>query len=223
MSYSIPSSFHITMGIFSKISGFGNPITAGRRTCGTCLVVIGLIMLIPSIIGWVWAGSIYNGAEIDFANTATTTSPGVDDTLTVTANNLFRAGNNYDVKYEITAVGPFTLEQTGQFSVLVSCSGLDTAIQDLRVSDSSFNETVTRTSSTIERENDFSTDVASVDFTFTIESLNNVTSMTMKVRVFENPKRTLVRVMNNVSLIIAIPGAIVCCCGCVVAPPSKKQ
>lgn len=214
------------MGIFQKLSGFNNPITGARRTCGCCIMVVGLIMLIPSIIGLIWSNNIYYNSEVTYTKNLdpyTITNPSVGDDHTFTATDVFTQSNNYDIKLFATAVGPAVVNGDGQFTVTVSITGFLT-VSDQTLTDSGFNSTSKGSDSDkLEFEEDLTQNYASVDFLFEITSLNNVSSISFQLEIFENPKRQLVNTMNNISLLIAIPGAIVCCCGVIVAPPGKKE
>ena len=179
------------MSLFQKLNGFNNPITAGRRACGTCIMIIGLIMCVPSIIGFFAASSIYNRSEV-FDQSQTITILNVGGNITITANGIFNAGNDYDINLHITAEGPHSDAETGSIVTSVSCSDLSISVV---LSRTSFNYTASDSDKT-EQTTVRTTTIASVEFYFEITGITDVTVLTCRVSINENPNRSLVNLTD---------------------------
>ncbi len=206
------------MSFLKKLSGFGNPISGIRRTIGSCVLIIGLIMCIPSIAGYFLANSIYESSNVydqekaiyPFAINASITFDEIDGIMT--------AGNNYDVRITLEAVGPASDIKDGSISVFSECNELSFSRTIQLVN---FNGTMS-TSYKNEMQQDRTTNVDPV-FNITVLTFNNVTSASIRLRIYENPNRPLISTINSIATILLIPGLIVICCGCCIAPPKKKQ
>jgi len=209
------------MGLLQNISGFSNPITGARRMIGSCLMIIGLILCIPSIILSVSANSL---SEKSFHAEESSNFSAVTEgtTLVIPVNGHLKAGHNYDIKVSILNIqGPMTEAKTGQFSVSLNVTGDLT--HTATANTGAFNESTSLSFGTWEMEENRATD-ADLTFTFTITAMNNVTGIpTVRIRVYQDPNRFWVNLMNNLGFILIIPGLCVCSCGCCVAPPTKKR
>ncbi|MHA1718975.1 MAG: hypothetical protein ACTSXK_05565 [Promethearchaeota archaeon] len=209
------------MSLLKNISGFGNPITRSRRLCGGCIMLIGLILCIPSIAGLIIANNIYEKSYVPNSPGSQEFSPlAVNSTLDFDANGIMKAGNNYDIKILITVVGPNSDNQTGQISVKMTVTGDYSKVET--ASRTSFNGTVKFSYDKWALEEDLTQD-KNLHFNFVITNLNDVSSASVEVRIYENPNRFLVNTITNVSLWLLIPGIIVICCGCIIAPPKKNR
>ena len=209
------------MSFLKNISGFGNPITQSRRFCGGCIIFIGLILCIPSIAGLLIANSIYEKSYVANSPGSLAFSPlAVNGTEELDASGIMKAGNNYDIKISIKAVGPQSDDQTGQITVNMVVTG-DYSKVETKIK-SNFNGTALISFDKWILEEDF-TENKDLHFNFTIISLTDVSSVIVEVRIYENPNRFLVNTITNVSLWLLIPGIIVMCCGCVIAPPKKNR
>lgn len=206
------------MSFIKKFSGFGNPISGIRRTVGTCVLIIGLIMCIPSIAGMVLANSIYEKSNV-YESEQSFFPFEVNSTLVFDdMDGYMKAGNNYDIRVYLEAVGPNSDTRDGRITVFSECTQLSFS-RNLALSN--FNGT----SSTMhlnEMEQDRTTDLNPI-YNFTVLAFNNVSSASIRIKIYENPNRPLVSLITNISLILLIPGLIVICCGCCIAPPKKKQ
>ena len=215
------------MGILNKINGFSNPITGARRCLGTTLIIIGIVLLIPSLLLGGWASSKYESSKV-FTDSYVFTLPTVGANTTLEVSDIMTAGNNYDIKFSVSITGPYTMEKTGQISMQLLRTGDLTSQQTGGVAESqtksasNFNETTHLYFDSLIMEDFFAQD-ANENFTFTVLSLNNVSSISVELRVYENPNRTLVKILSPTAWIIAIPGILVLCCGCCIAPPTKKN
>ena len=204
------------MSWISNMSGLGKTVTAGRRCIGTVVIIIGVILCIPSILGFAYASNKYDEAKIgEFPGTAT---PNVGGSATINIPDMMKAGHNYDIVVSMSAVGPYTNERTGQITVSAVISG--DISRSAVLSASGFNSTTSR-SQTFELEDNLAAD-SEITIVFNITSINNVSSVTVEVKLYEDPNRWLIGLVNNVATILLIPGIIVICCGCCIAPPQKK-
>ncbi|MHA1511953.1 MAG: hypothetical protein ACTSRX_09570 [Promethearchaeota archaeon] len=208
------------MSLLRNISGFGNPITRSRRFCGGCIVFIGFILCIPSIAGLIIANNIYENSYVSNSPGSLAFSPfAVNSTVDLDASGIMKAGNNYDIKISVRAVGPQSDEQTGQFTVFMNVTGDYSKIET--ETRSNFNGTALISFDKWILEEDLTAD-KDIHFNFIVISLTDVSSASVEVRIYENPNRFLVNTITNVSLWLFIPGIAVICCGCIIAPPKKN-
>lgn len=208
------------MSLLKNISGFGNPITRSRRFCGGCIALIGFILCIPSIAGLLIANNIYEGSYVSDSPGSLAFSPlAVNSTIELNAIGIMKAGNNYDIKVSLRAVGPQSDSQTGQITVQMVVTGDYSKVET--ETRTGFNGTALISFDKWILEEDL-TDDKDMQFNFTINSLTDISSATVEVRIYENPNRFWVDTITNVSLWLLIPGIVVICCGCIVAPPKKN-
>ncbi len=206
------------MSFFRNLSGFGHPISAARRMIGCCVILIGLILAIPSVIGLVIANRIYENAVV-YNESQNMTPIFVGTTVTFTPTGIMKAGNNYDIVISGSFVGPDSDVQSGAIAILVTPTGV--TLPDTELSANSFNGTAFD-SIKLELLADISADV-NPTIVFQLTSFTDVTSVQITVKIYENPNRPVVNFLNTLSLVFLIPSLIVCCCGCCIAPPSKQR
>ncbi len=209
------------MSLLRSISGFGNPITRSRRFCGGCIVLIGLILCIPSIAGLIIANNIYENSYVSDSPGSLAFSPlAVNSTVELDASGIMKAGNNYDIKISIRAEGPQSDNQTGQITVNMVITGDYSKVETK--ARSNFNGTALMSFEKWILEEDLTVN-KDMHFNFTIISVNDVSGAIVEVRIYENPNRFLVNTITNVSLWLLIPGIVVMCCGCIIAPPKRNN
>ncbi|MHA1646405.1 MAG: hypothetical protein ACTSVU_02855 [Promethearchaeota archaeon] len=205
------------MSFLSKLNGFRNPITGARRAIGTCIIIIGLIMCIPSVFLFFQAGALYEKSNV-YDQSAQFSTLQIDENQTIVVTGIMKTGNNYDIKIYVTAFRPENHTALGGFSLTYS----DTALSiSGNFASSSVNGTYSSSHKEV-METDFTSDVDTT-FTFKITSMNDLSSLSVRVKVYENPNRFWVDFMTKAGLWLLIPGVIVCCCGACIAPPTKKR
>jgi len=183
-------------------------------------VFIGFILCIPSIAGLIIANNIYENSYVSNSPGSLAFSPfAVNSTVDLDASGIMKAGNNYDIKISVRAVGPQSDEQTGQFTVFMNVTGDYSKIET--ETRSNFNGTALISFDKWILEEDLTAD-KDIHFNFIVISLTDVSSASVEVRIYENPNRFLVNTITNVSLWLFIPGIAVICCGCIIAPPKKN-
>jgi hypothetical protein len=198
-----------------------NPITTGRRIIGCVVIVIGLILMIPSIAGFLIANGIYERSYIGGDQT-TMTSPFNGQVFTFNINDKLKTGHNYDIVVKVNNIqGPDTMAQTGLLEMSLSVVGGTLSFTD-STSTGNFNETTAMSFNKWEITDNL---VANVDLTFTLTiiSLNNVTGGQIEIRIYQDPARFWVNLINTVSFWLIIPGVLVVCCGCCIAPPQRRS
>jgi hypothetical protein len=185
---------------------------------GCCVIVIGLILAVPSILGLVISNRIYESAAV-YNESQNMTPILVGTTVTFTPIGHMKAGNDYDIVISGSFVGPQTEILSGAIAISVTPTGV--ILPDTTLSASSFNETA-YDSIKLEITADIVADI-NPTFVCQITSLIDVTSVQISVKIYENPNRSLVNFLNTLSLVFLIPALIVCCCGCCIAPPSRQR
>jgi hypothetical protein len=198
-----------------------NPITRGRRILGGIIVLIGIIMIIPSIVGFVWANNIYEGSYKDGKTASITSTTQVSDVIVLDVTGVLKSGNNYDIVVKATGIqGPQTQAETGLLTV--SCVITNGVSQTGAKSTGKFNESYgSMTLINMEIKNPIEAD-KDPKFTFTITAIADITSATLEIRIYENPNRALVNTINTIALVMLIPGICIIVCGAIIAPPNRK-
>lgn len=198
-----------------------NPVTSARRVIGCVVVLVGLILCIPSIAGFFIANGIYERSYIGGSDDTVMTSPFNGQVFTININGKLKAGHNYDIVVKINSIqGPNTMAQTGLLSMSLSVTG-GLSHSDT-VTTGNFNETTAISFNKWEITDNLVADV-DLTFTLTITALTDVTSGQIEIRIYQDPARFWVNLINTVSFWLLIPGGLVICCGCCIAPPQRRS
>lgn len=187
------------------------------KTIGVILIIISLVLAVPGVLTLMASSAIY-GSPVDTVNSGMAIQAG--EMVTMQIAGVMTAGNNYDIKLNIRAdavdANPekgsiqmtMTTTKTAGADELSPIPNTDTFI------DNAFNST--SFSETYVMDNDFEED-ADIEFTFTLDSQQEITDIDITLEVYEDPRRQLSSLLSTIGLILLIPSGLLCCVGVMIS------
>jgi hypothetical protein len=187
-------------------------------------------MILPSLGIFAFAGIIY-GKPV-YEKTETIPLDGTPKNLII--SDVLKAGNDYDIKMEynvepIKRDPPTSTFQIQMIAVITPGPIADTILSKTTTENTKFNETseynfapANSNKNYYEFPDDLTADVT-LNFTFKVLSAIDIESITFRIRIYANPNRALVDRLNQIGLILLIPGIIVLVIAACIAGPSNKS
>ena len=183
---------------------------------GSLILIIGFVLLIPSIIGFIWASEIY-GDPI--------TEPGGNLLLNGTAIEKdfeFKEGENYNIKIRAYATNSTNFTGSIVINVKLTSTGGVITTWEKSLSESIINGTSKLVGSgALDIEEDL-TVATNVTISFIVASNSSIDSARYEIEIYQSPNRTLSGIVSGISGFLMIPGLIVCVCGVCVSGTGVK-
>jgi hypothetical protein len=194
-----------------------------RRTIGGIVVLIGLILIIPSIALFVLSDRIY-GSPIVEPNK----SLAIDGNVTIfEIKGIFKAGNNYDLKLQYVVTPNPSDPPNSTIVIVMNASSTPSFMGEKIGSDiyedlTPFNQTTDVIFKTYEFKDDFAENLDLI-LTFNVTHALNIVGVKVTLKIYENPNREMADLVAKIGLILLIPGIIVIIIGACIAGPSNRR